>query len=116
MRLWVCYQMKTDLTACLCRLKVGAQLAAPTRISQYKGLNWHKARDKWEVKISIQRRCYVYLGNFADELDAAAAYDKAAVILRGKEATLNLPLSNYLDADGNVIVDQAIKEKMDRKG
>ncbi len=40
----------------------------------------------------------------------------AALLLRGKEAKkLNFPISKYLDGEGNVIMDQGIKERLERK-
>ncbi len=57
------------------------------------------------------------MGHFADEVDAAVAYDKAAVILGFMAAAfLNFPLANYLDADGGIIEDRAIRERLEMKG
>ncbi len=54
----------------------------------------------------------VFLGLFTDEGEAAAAFDMAALLLRGKKAEINFHLSNYLDGDGNIIVDQYISERL----
>lgn len=45
--------------------------------SRYKGVSWSRARHRWVafIKINYQN---IYLGGFAEEVDAARAYDKAA--------------------------------------
>ena len=53
--------------------------------SKYKGVSWHKRGQKWSV--FIQRR---YLGLFETEIEAAGAYDKAALETFGEFAKLNL--------------------------
>ncbi len=71
--------------------------------------------NKWRAQIRISD-VKVQLGLFTDEGEAAAAYDMAALLLNGKQAIkLNFPLSNYLDSDGNIIVDQGIKERLGRR-
>jgi hypothetical protein len=59
----------------------------PTR-SMYKGVVWYKDRRLWGAKI---QRCGVerYLGSFISEIDAAKAYDKAAIECFGEFAKLN---------------------------
>ena len=44
--------------------------------SQHTGVCWHKARGKWEAGIGMSGKTK-YLGLFINELDAAAAYQKA---------------------------------------
>jgi hypothetical protein len=58
--------------------------------SKYKGVKWHKHVKKWAAVISVngQRK---HLGYFADEKQAARAYDKAAKEFRGEYAILNFP-------------------------
>ena len=45
--------------------------------SKYKGVTWFKRDNKWKAQIMKDGKNY-HLGYFADELDAALAYDKAA--------------------------------------
>lgn len=56
--------------------------------SQYKGVRWHNRDGIWEanIKISGKQR---YIGRFADEVDAARAYDIAAYKEFGPFAGLN---------------------------
>jgi len=62
---------------------------AKTR-SKYKGLEWDKTQRKWKARIQLNGR-KIYLGSFADEIDAAKAYDKKARELFSEFACLNFP-------------------------
>ena len=44
--------------------------------SQYKGVNWHKATNKWRARITINNK-EKYLGVFLNEYDAHVTYQKA---------------------------------------
>lgn len=58
----------------------------------FKGVNWHKSKSKWRAYISIDGR-NIHLGYFTDPIEAAKAYDKAA--LEGPDAefhVLNFPI------------------------
>ena len=54
----------------------------------------------------------VYLGTFKTEREAAIAYDQGSLMLKGKDVRLNFPLSDYLDAQGRVIEDPGIRERV----
>lgn len=60
--------------------------------SMFKGVSWYKRLNKWKVSISINRK-YHYIGYFIDEKEAAKAYDRKSIELRGEWAyqTLNFP-------------------------
>ena len=58
--------------------------------SGYRGVSWHKAKQRWEAKITINGR-RVYLGRFINKDDAARAYDKAAKEYFKEYAVFNLP-------------------------
>jgi hypothetical protein len=58
------------------------------RLSAYKGVTWDSRAQKWRARITVagKLRC---LGRFADEGDAAKAYDAAALAAWGEYAYLN---------------------------
>jgi len=58
--------------------------------SQFKGVTWHKRNKKWQAEIQHNGKSY-WLSAFADETDAARAYDKAAREHFGEFARLNFP-------------------------
>ncbi len=62
--------------------------------SGYKGVCWHKRINKWQSYIRFQSK-RIFLGYFADKVEAAKAYDKKAEELFGEFACLNFPKENY---------------------
>ncbi len=67
--------------------------------SKYKGVSWFKNIKKWVAQIRNNNKSYV-LGYFNDEIEAAKAYDMAALFFHKKFAKLNFPdnlydLTNY---------------------
>ncbi|MFC1738189.1 HNH endonuclease [Planctomycetota bacterium] len=58
--------------------------------SQYNGIRWDNNREKWQVRLMIngQRKSFGY---YADEIEAAKVYDRAAKKYRGEYAYLNFP-------------------------
>ena len=59
--------------------------------SQYKGVSRGKNDRKWYAYITVERKA-ISLGSFADEKDAAHAYDRAAYEHYGDFAQVNFPL------------------------
>jgi hypothetical protein len=58
--------------------------------SRFKGVGYAKENHKWLAKIWGEGQ-RIWLGYFADEIEAARAYDRKAVELFGEFAWLNLP-------------------------
>lgn len=50
---------------------------------------------RWESRIGIPGSKHIYLGLFEAEREAAKAYDRALVRLRGSHAATNFALSEY---------------------
>ncbi len=59
--------------------------------SIYKGVSWHKKRQKWRARIMVNRK-EIFLGSFDNEIEAAEAYDIAALKYHGGIAKLNKAL------------------------
>lgn len=58
--------------------------------SKYKGVSWRANRGHWKVSIQVNKK-RIYLGSFTSEIEAACAYDAAAVEHYGVFAYLNFP-------------------------
>jgi hypothetical protein len=56
--------------------------------SQHKGVTWHARDKRWQAYIRLNKK-RIHLGYFACELDAARAYDAAAIRLFGDRAYIN---------------------------
>ena len=61
-----------------------------TYSSEYKGVYWHKPTKNWRARIMVDGKP-IHLGYFIDEMDAASAYDEAAMKYFGEFASLNFP-------------------------
>jgi hypothetical protein len=59
-----------------------------TGASGYKGVHWFKPIKKWAARIQVEHK-QICLGYFSDVLDAARAYNRAAIELFGEFARLN---------------------------
>jgi hypothetical protein len=57
--------------------------------SQYKGVHWEKDRQRWVARIKVNG-VYKNLGRFTDEMEAAQAYDRAAITHYGEFAHPNM--------------------------
>lgn len=58
--------------------------------SRFRGVTWDYRRQKWMAKLKANGK-FVNIGRFADEVEAAQAYDAAARIHFGQKAKLNFP-------------------------
>ncbi|MGA2914516.1 MAG: AP2 domain-containing protein [Sedimentisphaerales bacterium] len=61
--------------------------------SRYKGVYLVKSINKWRADIYHNNQA-IYLGHFENEINAAKAYDKAAIIYHGDFASLNFENNN----------------------
>jgi hypothetical protein len=57
-------------------------------VSGYKGVSWFKPIKKWRAQIQYKKVVY-YLGCFNKRIDAAKAYNAAALKYHGEFANLN---------------------------
>jgi len=64
------------------------QRKAPGGTSRYKGVCWDSDRQAWNAKIQSDRKT-INLGRFANESDAANAYNAAATAFFGEFARAN---------------------------
>jgi len=65
------------------------QIKYRNNTSGFKGVSWHKGTEKWEAKIMVNSQSK-YLGLFNSRIDAAHAYNDAAIKYHGDFARLNI--------------------------
>ena len=74
--------------------RIGARGNAPS--SGFRGVSQHKLTLRWESSLWHEKR-QVYLGGWADEKEAARAYDVVALHAKGELANTNFPAADYAE-------------------
>ena len=64
--------------------------------SKFIGVWFVKAKNRWESSITYQKK-RIFLGRFKSEIEAARAYDRAALKYHKDFARLNFPLEEYIN-------------------
>ena len=67
----------------------------PNNTSGYKGVSWSKAKNKWEVVISVNDKL-IHLGRFNNIIDAAHVYDAGARKYHGEFANTNFAEGSHV--------------------
>jgi hypothetical protein len=62
--------------------------------SAFRGVT-HHPNGRWEARLGVPGSRHIYLGLFTDESEAARAYDRALVRLRGPSAATNFSIGDY---------------------
>lgn len=79
---------KYNLRICSCAQNQRNKRVKKGGSSKYRGVYWNKKGKIWQAGIKMDGKS-IYIGNFADEIEAAKAYDKAAKFYHGEFASLN---------------------------
>lgn len=80
---------KDNLRVCTISQNVTNRKASKNSTSKYLGVSFDKRRSIWRSQITTNKKTY-HLGRFKNEVDAAIAYNNAAIKAHGEYANLNV--------------------------
>ena len=81
---------RANLRACTHRENAYNSAKRRGTVSRFRGVRRPRNRSKWHALLRVEGKP-IYLGSFAEEIEAARAYDRAAVEHHGDSANLNFP-------------------------
>lgn len=87
--------------------KAGQSLRA-SKTSQYRGVTWDKATNKWMAQISINMK-RTHIGRYDCEKEAALAYNDKAIQAYGEFANPNF-FEEKVDEDTKILYHRLVKE------
>jgi hypothetical protein len=79
--------------------------------SRFVGACFEKRYSRWVVSIEHKGKTY-WIGRFKNEVEAAKAYDRAALKFRGEFARTNFPRETYMNEDWYKKMVKAKKSKI----
>lgn len=79
----------SNLRICSHKQNIRNQNKHKNNTSGYKGVSWKKDKNKWTAQIRIDNNKRIFLGYFSNKIDAAKAYNNAAIKYHGEFAKLN---------------------------
>jgi len=79
-----------------CQNRCNANLNKAGCSSQYRGVHWAKKAKRWRAHLESQGK-RIGLGYFDNEINAAKAYDTAAIKYHGDFARLNFSREDYVN-------------------
>ena len=82
--------IRNNLRICTHSQNLCNQMAVRKHTSKYKGVSWDKRNRNWNSRIGIGNNTTKHIGSFEDEVQAAIAYNNAALKYFGEFAKLNI--------------------------
>lgn len=81
-------QQRSNLRICTTGQNGANRQIQVNNTSGYKGVDWHKRHGKWRTQVQVNGKS-VHIGVYNSPVDAALAYDRAAIEYNGEFALTN---------------------------